>query len=90
MFTGPVGPVEVFFYWPEAVLGNFYCPAAIGSPLPSIHIKCMILNIFSHIFVKIYGQSKYINWKLPILITIYSVGKMTDGLNLSLGVYLKI
>ena len=33
MFTGPVGPVEVFFYWPEAVLGNFYWPGAIGSPL---------------------------------------------------------
>ena len=35
MFTGPVGPVEVFFYWPEAVLGNFYWPGAIGSPLVS-------------------------------------------------------
>ena len=35
MFTGPVGPVEVFFYWPEAVLGNFYWPGAIGSPLES-------------------------------------------------------
>ena len=35
MFTGPVGPVEVFFYWPEAVLGNFYWPGAIGSPLAS-------------------------------------------------------
>ena len=23
MLTGPVGPVEVFFYWPEAVLGIF-------------------------------------------------------------------
>ena len=33
MFTGPVGPVEVYFYWPEAVLGNFYWPGAIGSPL---------------------------------------------------------
>ena len=33
MFTGLVGPVEVFFYWPEAVLGNFYWPGAIGSPL---------------------------------------------------------
>ena len=33
MFTGPVGPVEVFFplfYWPEAVLGNFYWPVAMG------------------------------------------------------------
>ena len=35
MFTGPVGPVEVFFYWPEAVLRNFYWPGAIGSPLAS-------------------------------------------------------
>ena len=35
MFTGPVGPVEVFFYWPEAVLGNIYWPGAIGSPLAS-------------------------------------------------------
>ena len=35
MFTGLVGPVEVFFYWPEAVFGNFYWPGAIGSPLAS-------------------------------------------------------
>ena len=35
MFTGPVGPVEVFFYWPVVVLGNFYWPGAIGSPLAS-------------------------------------------------------
>ena len=35
MFTGPVGPVEDFFYWPEAVLGNFYWPWPIGSPLAS-------------------------------------------------------
>ena len=35
IFTGPVGPVEVFFYWPKAVLGNFYWPWAIGSPLAS-------------------------------------------------------
>ena len=32
MFTGPVGPVEVFFYWPEAVFGNFYWPGA-SSPV---------------------------------------------------------
>ena len=30
-----VGPVDVFFYWPEAVLGNFYWPGAIGSLLAS-------------------------------------------------------
>ena len=44
MFTRPVGPVEVFFYWPEAVLGNFYWPGAIGSPLASspVYIYCML------------------------------------------------
>ena len=35
MFNGPVGPVEFFCYWPETVLGNFYWPGAIGSPLAS-------------------------------------------------------
>ena len=35
MFTGPVGPVEVFFLLAEAVFGNFYWPGAIGSPLAS-------------------------------------------------------
>ena len=35
MFTGPVGPVEVIFYWPEAIFGNFHCPWASGSLLSS-------------------------------------------------------
>ena len=35
MFTGPVGPVEVFFYWPKTGFGDFYWPGAIGSPLAS-------------------------------------------------------
>ena len=35
MLIGPVGPVEVFFYWAEAVFGNFYWPGAIGSPSAS-------------------------------------------------------
>ena len=35
MFTGPVGPVEVHFYWPEAVFGNFYWPGACGTLLAS-------------------------------------------------------
>ena len=43
MFTGPVGPVEVFFYWPEAVLGNFYWPGAIGSPLASSPDLCILV-----------------------------------------------
>ena len=56
MFTGPVGPVEVFFYWPETVFGNFYWPGAIGSPLasspdkywlplPDIYLSCRTLPI---------------------------------------------
>ena len=43
MFTGPVGPVEVFFYWPEAVLGNFYWPGAIGLPLASSPARDQLL-----------------------------------------------
>ena len=35
MFTGPLGPVEVFFYWPEVILRNFYWPGASGSLLAS-------------------------------------------------------
>ena len=35
MFTGPLGPVEVFFYWSEVVFANFYWPGAIGSLLAS-------------------------------------------------------
>ena len=35
MFTGLVGPVEVFFYRPENILGDFDRPAASGSPLAS-------------------------------------------------------
>ena len=56
MFTGPVGPVEVFFYWPKAIFGNFYWPGAIGSPLaPSSELSvkffsryCFIFKIFSN------------------------------------------
>ena len=36
MFTDPLGPVEIFFYWPEVNLGIFYWPAgASGSLLAS-------------------------------------------------------
>ena len=44
MFTGPVGPVEVFFYWPEAIFGNFYWPEAIGSPLTSSPADCFMVQ----------------------------------------------
>ena len=51
MFTGPVGPVEVFFYWPEVVFGNFYWPGAIGSPLASSPVNvyvCMYYLLTAH------------------------------------------
>ena len=35
MCPGPVGPVKVFFYWPEDVFGYFYWPGAIGLLLAS-------------------------------------------------------
>ena len=35
MFTGPVGPIEIFFYWPEAVLENFYWSGASSSLIAS-------------------------------------------------------
>ena len=44
MLTGAVGPVEVFFYWPEAVLGNFYWPGAIGPLLASSPVKYSKMN----------------------------------------------
>ena len=47
MFTGPVGPVEVFFYLPEAVFWNFYWPGAIGSPLASSPDIVMCRNCVS-------------------------------------------
>ena len=50
MFTGPVGPDKVFFYWPIAVLGNFYCPEASGSLLASSPVVVMYswLCLFYH------------------------------------------
>ena len=50
MLTGPVGPVEVFFYWPEDVFKNFYWPGAIGSPLassPEYHLYCRHVSMWS-------------------------------------------
>ena len=41
MFTGPV---EVFFNWPEAVLGNFYWPGAIGPLLASSPVQLGKMN----------------------------------------------
>ena len=35
MLTGPVGPVEVYFYWPKGIFGNLYWPGAIGPLLAS-------------------------------------------------------
>ena len=65
MFTGPVGPVEVFFYWSEAVFGNFYWPGAIGLPLassPDVGVLMFIpyivnrKNINKRVYIHILGQ----------------------------------
>ena len=45
MFTSLVGPVEVFFYWPEAVFGNSYWPRAIGSPLLRALIVVVVIVV---------------------------------------------
>ena len=58
MFTGPVGPVEVFFYWPEAVFGNFYWPGAIGSPLASSPVNGV--HFFSNTICITLIQLKYL------------------------------
>ena len=50
MFTSFEGPVEVFFYWPEAVFGDFYWPGAIGSPLASSPVDAIIHNWKNQVF----------------------------------------
>ena len=50
MFTGPVGPVEVFFYWPEAVFGNIYWPGAIGPLLASSPVSNWSLPTYPFFF----------------------------------------
>ena len=80
MFTGPVGPVEVFFYWPEVVFGNFYWPGAIGSPLASSPAFCSLLC------------QKEVFWKLPVQKTENNLGqkhRITEYLKeyLKMGIY---
>ena len=67
MFTGPVGPVEVFFYWPETVLGNFYWPGAIGSPLassPAIFPEFTVCKFGFPVIVIIIN-----NWRMVVFLT---------------------
>ena len=50
MFAGPVGPVEVFFYWLEAIFRDFYWRGAIGllsasSPDVDVHMLCTRMGI---------------------------------------------
>ena len=45
MFTGPVGPAEVFFYWPEDILVIFYWPGAIGPLLAPSPASYHLLGI---------------------------------------------
>ena len=51
MFTGPVGPVEVFFYWPEAIFGNFYWPGAIGPLLASSPVYVLFPFSFLDVYL---------------------------------------
>ena len=60
MFTGPVGPVEVFFYWPEAVLGDFYWPGAIGSPLALSPV--MVVFPYSTSWLPMPSQKQVFEW----------------------------
>ena len=52
MLTGPVEPVEVFFYGLEAVLGNIYWPGASGSLLATSHVTIIYLN-FTYLSIKV-------------------------------------
>ena len=61
MFIGPVGPVEVFFYWPEAVFGNFYWPGAIGSPLASSPEDIVVPGTRKSVRMRVQNDAKNLN-----------------------------
>ena len=57
MFTGPVRPVEVLFYWPEVVFGNFHWPGAKGPLLASSPVFIVIyVYIYDCIYIYIYAK----------------------------------
>ena len=62
MFTGPVGPVEVIFYWPETVFGNFYWPGAIGLPLASSPVIHNQLQPTDRLSIIISSSHSFGNW----------------------------
>ena len=64
MFTGPVGPVEVFFYWPETVFGNFYWPGAIGSPLASSPVDIIMLVMMMMVMINVYREHGLITYPM--------------------------
>ena len=49
----PVGPVEIFFSWSDAVLGNFYWPGARGPLLASSPGQ---FQLICHLMAILYGQ----------------------------------
>ena len=65
MFTGPVGPVKFFFYWPEAVLGNFYWPGAIGLPLASSPV--IMFQLFFDFCICLQDFINIVNFQLHVL-----------------------
>ena len=54
MFTGRVGPVEVFFYWTAAVLVTFYWPWAIGPLLALSPASTMLMGVQAKNFKKMF------------------------------------
>ena len=52
MFTGPVGPVYVFFHWPEALFGDFYRFTVSVEPWPALEFVLLVFYL---------GVSKFIN-----------------------------
>ena len=92
MFTGPVGPVEVFFYWPKAVLGNFYWPGVIGSPLASssvydfsiIHASTFLLAAKQYslwiLFVAIFSHLNYLYQVLLLSLNSPNVNNLVNSL----------
>ena len=55
MFTGPVGPVEVFFDWPEAIFGKFnWTRVLIFIRKPSDEYPCARVSVIFQLFCIIF------------------------------------
>ena len=70
MFTCPVRPVELCFYWPEAIFGNFYWPGASISLLVSSPAIRGDKNTYKYLNEKSNSLSNFL-WvfAIPILLS---------------------